>query len=89
MNSISDGFYTVNTCSDDEFLKKSDLVAVFKWLVLETQTELDKKLGHYEYLLLVKRSFPGSLVSQLLRSSELQALKVNGISLSGPLSALR
>ena len=47
----------------DKFLNKVDLVSVFSRLVLETETELDKKLGHYEYLLLEKRSFLGSLVS--------------------------
>ena len=46
-----------------KFSNKVGFVSVFNWLVLETQTELDEKLGHYEYLLLVKRSFLGSLVS--------------------------
>ena len=47
----------------DKFSDFPVSVSVFNWLVFETQTELDEKLGHYEYLLLVKRSFLGSLVS--------------------------
>ena len=33
---------------------------VLNCIVLEAQVELDKKFGHYQYLLLEKRSFPGS-----------------------------
>ena len=47
----------------DKFSDFFGFVSVFNCFVLETQRELDKKLGHYEYLLLVKRSFLGSLVS--------------------------
>ena len=50
----------------DGFLIKSieifGFVVVFNCFVLEAQKELNKKLGHYEYLLLEKRSFPGSFV---------------------------
>ena len=36
------------------------LSTIFNRLVLEAQAELDKKCGHYEYLLLEIRPFPGS-----------------------------
>ena len=39
-----------------------NFVTVFNSLVLRASMELDKKLGHFEYLLLEKRSFPGSFV---------------------------
>ena len=48
-----------------EIRKKKPNAADFKTLVLEAQKESDQKLGHYEYLQLEKRSFPGSFVSQL------------------------
>ena len=40
----------------------SDFVTIFNCFVLDAQLEFNKKLGHYEYLLLVKRSFPVSFV---------------------------
>ena len=50
----------------DGFLIKSseifDFAIVFNCFVLKAQKELNKKLGHYEYLQLEKRSFPGSFV---------------------------
>ena len=48
--------------SIDNFLGFFDFVIIFNCFVLEAQMELDKKLGHSEYLLLVKRPFPGSFV---------------------------
>ena len=45
-----------------KMVKFSGFVTIFQRLYLETQGELSKKRGHYEYLLLVKRSFLGSLV---------------------------
>ena len=45
-----------------KFTEISDFVTIFNSLVLRAPMELDKKLGHYEYLLLEKRSFPGSFV---------------------------
>ena len=41
---------------------KYDFVSVFNSLVLRALIELDNKLGHFDYLLLEKRSFPGSFV---------------------------
>ena len=41
---------------------KYDFITVFNSLVLRAPMELDKKLGHFEYLLLEKRSFPGTFV---------------------------
>ena len=45
-----------------QITSKYDFVTVFNSLVLRAQLELDKKLGHYDYLLLAKRWFPGSFV---------------------------
>ena len=46
-----------------KFLDFFDFVTNFNSIVLGAQLELDKKLGHYENLLLAKRSFPGTLVA--------------------------
>ena len=49
-----------------EMVKYSEIfgfVTVFNLLVLEAPKELFKKSGHFDYLLLAKRSFPGSFVS--------------------------
>ena len=42
---------------------------IFKELYLRAQMELDKKLGHQEYLLLAKRPFPGSFAFVNLQST--------------------
>ena len=36
----------------------------FRWLDLETQTELEKKFVHFKYLLLEIRRFPGSFAPE-------------------------
>ena len=41
--------------------------------------ELDKKLGHYEYLLLAKRSFPGSLVPKVDLAAAIGAAEVGNV----------
>ena len=38
-----------------KFPEISDFVIIFNYLVLRAPMELDKKLGHFEYLLLEKR----------------------------------
>ena len=53
-----------------KFPEISDFFTIFNSLVLEAPMELDKKLGHYEYLLLEKRSFPVSFVLPLQRTSK-------------------
>ena len=57
-----DSFVSISIDFYDKFLRFSGFVGIFNKLVLEAQKELSKKLGHYEYLLLEKRSFPGSFV---------------------------
>ena len=45
----------------DKFSDFFGFVSVFNCFVLETQRELDKKLGHYEYLLLRPFYYPESI----------------------------
>ena len=52
-------------------------VIIFKSLVLGAELELEKKLGHYEYLLLVKRSFPVSFAQQLPGARSYPHLKLH------------
>ena len=66
----------------DDFLVKSSVIPRFVMnfrLVLEAQTELDKKFGHFKYLLLEIRRFPGSLDFYLPGSSVVPLVGVGRI----------
>ena len=83
---ISNGFLTnehISLDSDRFYIKYqdfSDFVSVFNGFVLEAQTELCNKLGYYEYLLVLKRSFPGCFVGNRSDTHPTPVVKIDEFS---------
>ena len=60
-STLPDRFELITIDFGDKFSDFFGFVIIFSELFLRAQLELRKKLGHYEYLLLAKRSFLGFL----------------------------